>query len=133
MIYLSPSHTGSYDFLIVRLMAIWPWCDQSQRLLRSQFAIAYCDCSYDRWQVIVRLVVRVVVRSPTIVRLVVAISNLSHDQSWRPATARTIVRPYDRWHHQSPGGRTSSTTNRVTTRDHARLVVRPCATGRTTI
>jgi hypothetical protein len=41
----------------------------------------------------VRLVVRVVVRSPTIaglvVRLVVAISDLSYDQSWRPATART--------------------------------------------
>ena len=34
---LSPSHTGSYDFLIVRLVAIWSATTDRQCLLRSPF------------------------------------------------------------------------------------------------
>ena len=38
--YLSPSHTGSYDFVIVRLVAIWSATTDRQCLLRSPFTIA---------------------------------------------------------------------------------------------
>ena len=38
--HLSPSHTGSYDFLIVRLVAIWSATTDRQCLLRSPFTIA---------------------------------------------------------------------------------------------
>ena len=37
---LSPSHTGSYDFVIVRLVAIWSATTDRQCLLRSPFTIA---------------------------------------------------------------------------------------------
>ena len=37
---LSPNHTGSYDFLIVRLVAIWSATTDRQCLLRSPFTIA---------------------------------------------------------------------------------------------
>ena len=60
---LSHCHTGSYDFLIVRLVAILRTCDQS-----SMFAtISGSGRSFDWWHVIIRFVVRVVARSTTIV------------------------------------------------------------------
>ena len=37
---LSPIHTGSYDFVIVRLVAIWSATTDRQCLLRSPFTIA---------------------------------------------------------------------------------------------
>ena len=37
-------HTGSYDFWIVRLVAIGPWCDR-QCLLRSPAVVAYRERS----------------------------------------------------------------------------------------
>ena len=37
---LSPSHTGSYDFVIVRLVAIWSATTDRQCLLRFPFTIA---------------------------------------------------------------------------------------------
>ena len=40
VIDLSPSHTGSYDFVIVRLVAIWSATTDRQCLLRSPFTIA---------------------------------------------------------------------------------------------
>ena len=65
---LSPSHTGSYDFLIVRLVAIWSAMTDRQCLPRSPFTIArsgvFCTigcracanlhdnlCIYTFWQV----------------------------------------------------------------------------------
>ena len=44
---LSPSHTGSYDLWIVRLVAIWPMFDRSVMFaIRPPVAIAYCDRSF---------------------------------------------------------------------------------------
>ena len=37
---LSPNHTGSYDSLIARLVAIWPVTTDRKCLLRSPFTIA---------------------------------------------------------------------------------------------
>ena len=39
---LSPSHTRSYDSLIVRLVAIWSATTDRQCLLRSPYTIARC-------------------------------------------------------------------------------------------
>ena len=91
---LSHSHTGSYDFLIVRLVAIWRTCDRSAlfatisssgRILRSVFlpvGMSSYDWSY-AWS-------RDQQRLEKIVRLVIAIHDRWYDQSWSPTIDRTI-------------------------------------------
>ena len=91
---LSHSHTGSYDCLIVRSVAIWRTCDRSamfatiassDRILRSVFlpgGRSSYDWSYAR--------ARDQQRLEKIVRLVVAINDRSYDRSWPPTIDRMI-------------------------------------------
>ena len=139
---LSNSHTGSYDLLIVRLVAIWRTCDRSKmfatisrsRIRRWAF-LAGGRSSYDSsyaWS-------RDQQRLEKIVRIVVAINDRSYDQSWPPAIDRTInheiMRPIASgviWgvtrtqetrnvSEQPIGG----TTGRKVARPVARLIARP--------
>lgn len=152
---LSLSHTGSYDCSIVRLMAIWPRydqsamfatisiCDRIQRLL-LRLVVGHRTIGGTRARAITNDWRRSIARSivgnratsggdqrpivPPIVR--------SCNQSGKVVTDRTtvhevvrqvvppIVRSQDQLHDQSCD---------YLTRDHARLVVRPCATGGTTM
>ena len=117
---VSHSHTGPYDFWIVRLFAIWPRCDRSAMSatisssgrLGVRLVVRSPTIGEDRWQdhpqVIVRLIVAITDRSygqslrPTndrtinrdvvcqIVRSIVASGDRSHDEYWHPATDHTI-------------------------------------------
>ena len=110
--YLSHGHTGSYDFLIVRLVAIWRTCDRSAmfatisrsggRILRSIF-LAGGRSSYDwsyawsrdqqRLEKIGGMIHHIIGNRTTsgshkrsIVRSSVAPDDRSYDQSWNSAT-----------------------------------------------
>ena len=138
---LSHSHTGSYDVLIARLVAIWRTCDRS-----AMFATISRSRYFLWWCVIVRFAVRMVAPSTTIgedhrasgshkrsiVRSIVAPDDRSYDQSWNYATdsvgrrmgsdlnPRNISTFYS-VSEQSIGG----TTGRKVARPVARLIVRP--------
>ena len=107
---LSHSHTGSYDWLIVRLVVIWRTCDRSAmfatisrsgRILRS-FFFAGGTSSYDwsyawsrdqhRLEKIDDKILHIFGNRTTsgshkrsIVRSIVAPDDLSNDQSWNSA------------------------------------------------
>ena len=137
---LSQCHTGLYDCLIVRSVAIWRTCDRSamfatiassDRILRSVFlpgGRSSYDWSY-AWS-------RDQHRLEKIVRLVVVINDRSNDRSWPPTIDRIInsvgrrmgsdlnPRNISTFYHvseQSIGG----TTGRKVARPVARLIVRP--------
>ena len=93
-LHLSHCHTGSYDCLIVRSVAMWRTCDRSamfatiassDRILRSVFLpggrLPY-DWSY-AWS-------RDQHRLEKIARLVVVINDRSYDRSWPPTIDRMI-------------------------------------------
>ena len=139
-VVLSHCHTGSYDCLIVRSVAIWRTCDRSamfatiassDRILRSVFLLggrSSNDWSYG-WS-------RDQQRLEKIVRLVVAINDRSYDRSWPPTIDRMINSVGRRMgselnprnistlysvSEQPIGG----TTGRKVARPVARLIVRP--------
>ena len=139
-VWLSHTHTGSYDCLILRLVVIWRTCDRSAmfatisrsgRILRSVFFAggrSLYDWSYD-WS-------RDQHRLEKIVRLVVAINHRSYDQSCPPTIDRTInsvgrrmesdlnprnISTFNSVSEQPFGG----TTGRKVARPVARLIVQP--------
>ena len=148
-VYVEHRHTGSYDFLIVRLVAIWRTCDRSamfatisRRLLRSVlFAGGRYDWSYawsrdqqrlDKIDGKIRHIVENRTISGSHKRSIVAPDDRSYDQSWNSATDRVgrrmgsdlKPRNISTFYHvsdQSIGG----TTGRNVTRPVARLIVRP--------
>ena len=91
---LSHCHTGSYDCLIVRSVAMWRTCDRSamfatiassDRILRCVFlpgGRSPYDWSY-AWS-------RDQHRLEKIIRLVVVINDRSYDRSWPPTIDRMI-------------------------------------------
>ena len=135
---LSHCHTGSYDCLIVRSVAIWRTCDRSamfatiassDRILRSVF-LPGGRSSYD-WSYASS---RDQHRLEKIVRLLVVINDRSYDRSWPPTIDRMInsvgrrmgsdLNPRNIFYsvsEQPIGG----TTGRKVARPVARLIVRP--------
>ena len=94
MICVSHCHTGSYDCLIVRSVAMWRTCDRSAMfatIARSFFLVVghrTIAWSY-AWS-------RDQHRLEKIVRLVVVINDRSYDRSWPPTIDR-MINSVGRW------------------------------------
>ena len=153
-VYVEHSHTGSYDFLIVRLVAIWGTCDRSamfatisRSLLRSVFVAggrSWYDWSYawsrdqQRLEKINGKIRHIVGNRTTsgshkrsIVRSIVAPDDRSYDQSWNSATDSAGRRMGSDLTHRNISTfynvseqSICGTTGRNVTRPVARLIVR---------
>ena len=148
--WISHSHTGSYDFWIIRLVAIGPRCDRSAifATISSSGRIPRSISTHDR-----------AITNDWRTSMARAIAGnratsgsdqwLMHDQSWRPATdgtinrslhpvpdrtstrdilwpsVRSIMAPEDRWYNQSWDAKIDRTINRATDRTINRCYLRP--------
>ena len=143
-VHLNHSHTGSYDFWIVRFVAIWPRCDRSAMsaaissggwsLTIGRTRGGAITNDWRRWMA--RSVVGNRATSGSdhrfFRRSIIASDDRSYDQSWcrvtdrsinrgvRRRVARTIVASCDRSHNQSWRAATDRTINRCVRREIAR-------------